>query len=62
MIASLTARLNELEERLAKNSRDSGKPPSSDDPTKPKPKSLKGQKRQKARRAEGPSGHDALFD
>jgi transposase len=42
MIASLTARLNELEDRLAKNSRNSSKPPSSDDPpAKPKPKSLR---------------------
>src|SRR5215211_998502 len=39
MIVSLTARVKELEDRLAKNSRNSSKPPSGD-PTKPKPKSL----------------------
>lgn len=39
-IASLTTRLKELEDRLAKNSRNSSKPPSSD-PVKPKPKSLR---------------------
>jgi hypothetical protein len=41
-IASLTARLDELEDRLAQNSRNSIKPPSSDDPPDgPKSKSLR---------------------
>jgi len=42
MIASLTARVKELEDRMAKNSRNSSKPPSSDSPVEPKPKSLRG--------------------
>jgi transposase len=40
-IDSLTERVKELEDRLAKNSRNSSKPPSSDSPVKPKPKSLR---------------------
>nr|MBA2441466.1 IS66 family transposase [Rubrobacter sp.] len=39
MIASLTARVEELEGQLAKDSTNSSKPPSTDLP-KPKPKSL----------------------
>ncbi len=38
-IDALTARVQQLEDRLAKNSRNSSKPPASDDPPKPKPKS-----------------------
>jgi transposase len=42
-IASLVARVEALEARLGKNSSNSSKPPSSDDPfTKPKPHSLRG--------------------
>lgn len=41
-IAKLTARLKELEGQLAKNSRNSSKPPSSDGYDKPKPKSRRG--------------------
>lgn len=41
-IAKLTTRLNELESQLAKNSRNSSKPPSSDGYGKPEPKSRRG--------------------
>jgi len=37
----ITSRIQALEDRFVKNSRNSGKPPSSDGLTKPKPKSLR---------------------
>jgi transposase len=54
-IASLTARVEKLEDRLAKNSRNSSKPPSSDT-TKPKPKSLSRQRSAKTKPG-GQKGH-----
>ncbi len=40
-VQELTQRVTQLEDQIAKNSRNSGKPPSSDGINKPKPKSLR---------------------
>src|SRR5215208_4842657 len=53
-IDALSARVQQLEDRLAKNSRNSGKPPSSDDPVEPKPKSLR---RTSAKKPGAQEGH-----
>jgi transposase/uncharacterized coiled-coil protein SlyX len=56
MIASLTERVKELEDQLAKDSRNSSKPPSSD-PPKPKPKSLRSKSGKKPGGQEGHPGN-----
>jgi transposase len=54
-IERLKARVAELEARLGMNSRNSSKPPSSDGPGKPAPKSLRGRA---GRKPGGQGGHD----
>lgn len=54
LIAVLQARIVELEARLGMNSRNSHKPPSSDGPAKPAPKSLRGRS---GRKPGGQNGH-----
>jgi transposase len=53
-LAEADARIAELEARLGKNSRNSSKPPSSDGPAKPAPRSLRGKS---GRRPGGQAGH-----
>lgn len=51
---ALAERIQKLEDRLAKNSSNSGKPPSSDGYTQPAPRSLRKRSR---RKSGGQSGH-----
>lgn len=55
-VSALTARVKELEDRLSKDSHNSGKPPSSDSPFKT-PKSLKGPTNRKSGGQSGHAGH-----
>ena len=56
-IQTLTQRVAELESQINKNSRNSSKPPSSDGPAKPKPKSLRKKGTRKSGGQPGHKGH-----
>lgn len=54
-IGQLAARVQALEDRVSKNNRNSGKPPSSDGLSKPAPKS---QRKRRGRKSGGQPGHE----
>lgn len=56
-LQSLTDRIKQLEQQLRKNSRNSSKPPSSDGPAKPNPKSLRKRTGKKSGGQKGHEGH-----
>ena len=56
----LSRRIKKLEGQLAKNSRNSSKPPSSDGLKKPKPKSLRKKNGSQTRRTKRPSRKDIV--
>ncbi|GAG98527.1 unnamed protein product, partial [marine sediment metagenome] len=57
-VLSLSKRVSELEQRLNKNNSNSSKPPSSDGPAKPKPKSLRKRSKKKTGGQKGHKGHN----
>ena len=57
-VQELTQRVTQLEDQIAKNSRNSGKPPSSDGLNKPKPKSLRKKTGKKQGGQKGHKGHN----
>ncbi len=56
-VQELTQRVTQLENQISKNSRNSGKPPSSDGLNKPKPKSLRKKSGKKQGAQKGHKGH-----